>query len=353
LKSHGSTQQYSLLTKGVIMNSTDIMVLRKGTEGLSAASYADKIRDRLPNRDVVHAQTPQEEKELISDARVATGISITEELLTHAEDLELFVVASSGYEHLPLEALDDYGVTVVNAAGIHASGIADQVLGYILMFTRKLHQALEQQQNREWRHYQADEVGDSTVTIVGLGSIGQTIAERLEGFDVTTIGVRYTPEKGGPTDEVIGFDDQAFHAALAKTDYLVLSTPLTDETRNLIDSKELNTLDPDAFLINVCRGGVVNSDALLSHLQKGSLAGAAMDVTDPEPLPPDHPLWFLDNVIITPHVGGHTPKHWDRLADILASNIEILDGKPADEFVNQVTYPAGSEHAPTIASNDE
>lgn len=333
------------------MSSTDVVVLRKGTEGLSAESYAKEIRELLPNHDVALARTPHEQKDMISNARVATGINITEELLSHAEDLELFVVASSGYDHLPLQALNEHGVTVVNAAGIHASGIADQVLGYILMFTRKLHQALGQQRNREWRHYQADEVGDSTVTIVGLGSIGRNIAKRLEGFDVSTIGVRYTPEKGGPTDEVIGFDDQAFHTALAKTDYLVLSTPLTDETRKLIGPEELDTLDPGSFLINVCRGGVVDSDALLSHLQKGSIAGAAMDVTEPEPLPPDHPLWFLENVIITPHVGGHTPKHWNRLADILASNVEILDNESADEFVNQVTNPSESEPQ-TIANTD-
>jgi phosphoglycerate dehydrogenase-like enzyme len=335
------------------MNAIDVLVLRKGTEGLSTAAYADEIRERLPNHDVAVARTPHEERELIADARVATGISITEDLIERAEKLELFVVASSGYEHLPLDALEDHGVAVVNASGIHAPGIADQVVGYLLMFTRQLHRALDQQRGREWRHYQPDEVGGSTVTIVGLGSIGRTIAERLEGFDVTTIGVRYTPEKGGPTDEVVGFDDRAFHDALGRTDYLVLSTPLTDETHHLIGPEELGTLEPDAFLINVCRGGVVDSDALLSHLQKGSLAGAAMDVTDPEPLPPDHPLWFLDNVIITPHVGGHTPKHWDRLADILASNVEILDASPTEELVNQVTYPNGRQQQATVASTDE
>ena len=335
------------------MNSHDVLVLRKGTEGLSVESYGEEIRERLPDHDVAVARTPHEERELIADTRVATGINITEELIERAANLELFVVASSGYEHLPLETLDEHGVTVVNASGIHAPAIADQVLGYLLMFTRKLPRALDQQRGREWRHYQPDEVDGSTVTIVGLGSIGKAIAQRLEGFDVSTVGIRYNPEKGGPTDEVIGFDDRAFHAALARTDYLVLSTPLTDETRHLISSAELDTLQPDAFLINVCRGGVVDSDALLSHLQKGSIAGAAMDVTDPEPLPSDHPLWFLDNVIITPHVGGHTPKHWDRLADILASNVEILDGTAAEEFVNQVTYPTETEQSGTIPSPGE
>lgn len=336
------------------MTSPDVVVLRKGTEGLPAAAYAEKIRERLPDHQVALAQTPHEERRLIADARVATGIGADEELLSHAQNLDLFVVASSGYEHLPLDTLNEKGVTVANAAGIHAPGIADQVLGYVLMFTRRIHRAIDQRRNREWRHYQAGEMSGSTVTIVGMGSIGQTIVKRLKGFDVNTIGVRYTPEKGGPTDEVIGFDDQAFHEALARTDYLVLSTPLTDETRGLIGSAELDTLPPSAVLVNVCRGGVVETNALLSHLQKGSIAGAAMDVTDPEPLPPDHPLWFLENIIITPHMGGHTPKHWDRLADILASNVEKLDDGSSSEFVNQVTFPKGREQSPPeISKTDE
>jgi phosphoglycerate dehydrogenase-like enzyme len=156
---------------------------------------------------------------------------------------------------------------------------------------------------------------------------------------VHTIGVRYTPEKGGPTDEVTGFDERDLHDALSRTDYLVLSTPLTDTTRKLIGESELNTLPPSAYVINVCRGGVLDTDALLSAIQNEDIGGAAMDVTDPEPLPPDHPLWRMGNVIITPHMGGHTPKHWDRLADILTNNVHRLQTGEVDGFHNQVNEP--------------
>jgi phosphoglycerate dehydrogenase-like enzyme len=306
------------------MSSPDVVVLRKGTEGLPAASYARKIRENLPEHEVALARTPHEERELIADARVATGIGTDEELLSCAKNLELFVVASSGYEHLPLEMLDEMGVTVVNAAGIHAPGIADQVLGYILMFVRRLPQALDQGRNREWRHYQADEMSDSTVTIVGLGSIGQTIVKRLEGFDVTTIGVRYSPEKGGPTDEVIGFDDRQFHEALARTDHLILACPLTDVTRRLVGAEEFATLPPHAFLVNVARGEVVDTDALVEAVRGNGIDGAALDVTDPEPLPEDHVLWNFDDVLVTPHNAGHTPKYWDRLTDIAVEHVATL-----------------------------
>jgi phosphoglycerate dehydrogenase-like enzyme len=316
--------------------SPDIVVLRKNTEGLSTSVYADTLREKLPNHEIVHADTPQKERDLIQKAPVATGVSIDPDLLDVAEKLQLFVVASSGYNHLPMEELSRCDIVVANAAGIHAPGIAEQALGYCLMFARQLHTGWERSLKQEWRHYQPGELTGSTITIVGLGAIGTTFAQRLQGMEVQTIGIRYTPEKGGPTDEVYGFSESNLHQALARTDYLVLSTPLTDTTRNLIDEAELNTLPPNAYLINVCRGSVVNTDALIAALQKNDLSGAALDVTDPEPLPADNPLWRMGNVLITPHVGGHTPKHWERLSEIVAKNVEQLESNSDETFYNQV-----------------
>ncbi len=317
----------------------DIVVLRKNTEGLSTSSYTETLRSKLPNHEIVHANTPKKERELIREASVVTGVTIDEELLSHAQNLKLFVVASSGYTHLPMDALSKQGVIVANAAGIHAPGIAEQALGYCLMFARQLHTGLRRHMNHEWRHYQPDEMTGSTVTVVGLGAIGNEFVKRLEGMDVHTIGVRYTPEKGGPTDEVYGFEEDELHQALARTDYLVLSTPLSDTTQKLIGEDEFNTLPPSAYLINVCRGGTVDTEALIAALQKNDISGAALDVTDPEPLPADSPLWRMGNVLVTPHVGGHTPKHWDRLSDIVVKNVNILKNGAEEPFINQVNQP--------------
>jgi phosphoglycerate dehydrogenase-like enzyme len=329
----------------------DIVVLRKNTEGLSTKAYADTLAERLPDYDVAHARTPAQERSLIESASVATGVTLSEELLEHAEELQLFVAASSGYNHLPVREMEDRGIVLANAAGIHAPGIAEQALGYCLMFARNLHEGWRRKLNDEWRHYKAGELTGSTVTVVGLGAIGTEFAKRLEGMDVHSIGVRYTPEKGGPTDEVIGFDDEAFHEALSRTDYLVLSTPLSDTTRHLIGESELNTLPPRAHIINVCRGAVIDTDALLAAIQKEDISGAALDVTDPEPLPPEHPLWKMGNVLITPHMGGHTPKHWDRLADIVTANVERLAEGHTDGFQNQVNDP--TVRSARLASNHE
>ena len=318
----------------------DVLVLRHGTEGLSMASYAEELRERLPDRDVRLARTPGEERELVTGARVVTGRDIDESLLERAERLELFACTFAGTDHLPTDALAERGVAVTNAGGIHAPGIAEGAIGGMLTFARRLDEGWRRKQRHEWRHFQSDEFMGSTVTVVGLGSIGQAVVARLEGFGVETIGVRYTPSKGGPTDEVIGFETEPIHEALSRTDYLVIACPLTDETRGLIDAEAFATLPPNAALVNVARGGIVDTEALMDAIQDNGIRGAVLDVTDPEPLPPDHPLWRFENVLITPHTGGHTPKHWPRLADIVAGNVGRLDaGEPIENLENLVRAP--------------
>ena len=314
--------------------SPDVVVLREGTEGLSTRAYADELAARLPEHTVARASTPAAERDLVRHARVVTGNDIDRELLDRAEDLELFACTFAGTDHLPLDALADRGVTVTNASGIHAPGIAEQVLGSLLTFARRLHVSWGRNDRGVWQHVQSTELKGSTVTVVGLGSIGTAVVDRLAGFDVDTIGVRHSPAKGGPTDEVLGYD--AVHDALARTDYLVLACPLTDLTRHLIDAEALATLEPSAVVVNVARGGVIDTDALVAALQTNGIRGAALDVTDPEPLPADHPLWGLDNALVTPHTGGHTPEHWPRLADVVSENVRALrDGNATLQNVVQ------------------
>ena len=313
----------------------DVVVLRQGTHGLPAEGYADELRDRLPNHTVELARTPKEERELIAEATVASSVEISSDLLAEAENLQLFAGIAAGYGHLPLNAFSDMGVTVTSASGIHAPNIAEQVLGYLLASTRRLREGWRREQRREWRHYQAGELRGSTVTVVGLGSIGTAIVERLSGFNVNTVGVRYTPEKGGPADEVIGFESDDIHDALAQTDHLIIASPLTETTRGLIGAAELETLPQHATVTNVGRGPIIDTEALVTAVQFNDIGDVSLDVTDPEPLPPDHILWRFENVTITPHNAGHTPAHWRRLADIVASNVEALESG-ADELENQV-----------------
>ena len=313
----------------------DVAVLRQKIHGLTAEEYVEKLRDRLPDAEVRLAATPEEERELLSTARVATGHRIDPEVVRDAERLDLFACVFAGTDHLPLDALEEAGVAVTSASGVHAPNVAEYAIGGILAFVRDFPRAFEQKRDREWRAYPAHELMGSTVTVVGLGQIGTATVDRLGAFDVETLGVRHSPEKGGPAgvDEVFGFD--AIHDALARTDYLVLACPLTDETEGLIDDEAFETLPGDSVLVNVARGPVVESDALVSALRGNMLRGATLDVTDPEPLPEDHPLWGFENVIITPHNAGHTPKYYDRLADVVAENVRRLEAGD-DDLRNRV-----------------
>ncbi len=299
----------------------DVLVLRKGVNGLSSASYAETLRDRLDGHTVRHAATPAEEYEEIASADVVTGRSIDPALLNRAADLRLFACVFAGTEHLPLDALDEYGIAVTNAAGVHTASASEHAIGAMLTFSRRLHEAARADR---WQTPRPTELSGSTVTIVGLGAIGGAIADRLEPFDVTTLGIRRSPEAGGPTDEVFGSDD--LHTALARSDYVVLCCPLTEETRGLIGREEIGTLSSDAVLVNLARGEVVDIDALVEGLRwADGIGGAALDVTDPEPLPDDHPLWDLDEALVTPHTAGSTRKYYVRVADIVADNVERLD----------------------------
>ncbi|ESS05270.1 MAG: phosphoglycerate dehydrogenase related dehydrogenase [uncultured archaeon A07HB70] len=323
------------------MGRVDVGVFQNKSHGLSVDDYVAALERRLPDHEVEVGRTTAQKRDLAREATVVSAGDISPQRIASDSNLELFAGIAAGYEHLPLDTLTQNGVVVTNASGVHAPNAAEQVLAYILAFSRNLRRGWERQRRREWRHYQAGELKGSTVTIVGLGAIGTAIAQRVSAFDVHTIGVRYSPDKGGPTDRVIGFDDDAFRDVLIETEYLCIASPLTETTQQLVSADELEALPPDAFLINVGRGPIVDTDALTTAVQKNRIGGAALDVTDPEPLPVDHPLWRLGSVTITPHNAGHSPQHWSRLADILATNIERLErGTDISELQNVVARPS-------------
>lgn len=299
---------------------SEIVVLHDKIHGLDPEEYANTIREAHPDLSVVIARTPSEEKKYLAKATIATGYQINEELVASSESLELFACTFAGIGHLPLEALEEAGVAVTNASGVHGPNVSEQVMGYVLSDVRNLRRAWEQNERGEWNHFQGGELRGSTATVVGMGPIGREILARFNDFGVETIGVRYTPDKGGNADEIVGFEGTL--DAAARTDYLVLACPLTETTEGLIDDEVFNALSTDAMLVNIARGPVVKTDALVAALRGNDIRSAALDVTDPEPLPVDHPLWKLTNCLVTPHNAGHTPEYWNRCTEILSDAVE-------------------------------
>ncbi|ERG96422.1 NAD(P)-dependent oxidoreductase, partial [Haloquadratum walsbyi] len=264
-------------------NRPNIVVLDHDAHGIPASDYVETLRSRLPDHNVMLAEAPGDKRRLLADADVLAGRHLDTDEFEAAENLRLFAANTAGVDHLPLETLAERGIAVTNASGVHGPNIAEHVLGWTLMFARRLDEGRRRQARREWRRFQSfTELAGSTVTVVGLGSIGEAIVQRLSGFNVQTIGVRHSPLKNGPTDKVVGYDDLL--DTLARTDVLILACPLTDMTQSLIGDGELATLPTDAIIINVARGGVVDTPALVEALQSNIIHGAALDVTDPEPL---------------------------------------------------------------------
>ena len=314
---------------------TEIAILRQKAHGISVDEYAAAVRDRLPDASVTVATTPAEERAAVETATVVSAGPFDHELLDHAREIELFASVYAGYDHLPLDDFAERDIALTTASGVHGPNIAEHVIGAFLAFARRFFEARRRQNERQWRALQSGELNGSTVAVVGLGAIGRTIVDRLSGFDVDTVGVRYTPEKGGPTDEVYGFDD--IHEAVADAEYVAVACPLTDATEGLFDEQVFRTMRPDAVLVNVARGPVVDTEALTSAIRGNHIGAAQLDVTDPEPLPEDHPLWGFDNVFITPHASGHTPEYYERTAEILAENVgRAEEAGQWDGLVNQV-----------------
>jgi phosphoglycerate dehydrogenase-like enzyme len=300
------------------------------TDALRAA-----LTETIPTSALLNAETPAETKALLPDAEMLLVGRFDEEWFDHTETLRVVQALSAGVDFLPLDDLEAAGLTLTNAAGVHAEPIGEQVLGYMLQFERRLVEAARQQHRGVWQRIEGGELRGKTVGIVGVGAIGSRVAELSQAFGMEVVGTKRDVD-----DEPDAVDDllpaSAHHDLLRRSDYVVLACPLTEETEGLIGMPEFRMLGDDAVLVNIARGSVVDQDALVRALQYGMVRGAALDVFETEPLPPDSVLWDLSNVVITPHMAGSTPHKVGRWADIVTQNYEAVATDNLDKLVNRV-----------------
>jgi phosphoglycerate dehydrogenase-like enzyme len=220
------------------------------------------------------------------------------------------------------------GVTLCNAAGVHDASTAELAVGLAIASRRGFAPFAIQQQAQHWQHERMPSLSDSKIAIIGFGNIGKTIMKMLSGFDVTV-----TPFSKSGRDGSLTFDQ--FDRLLPTFDVIILIVPLTDQTRHLMNAERLAAMKDGAALINVARGGVVDTDALIRELNSGRIT-AGLDVTDPEPLPDGHPLWSARNVIITPHVGGDSEAFTPRGRKLVEEQLaRFAAGEPLLHIVAQ------------------
>ena len=248
-------------------------------------------------------------------------------VLAAAPKLRWFQSTSAGVDELIDAGFGERGVVVTTSSGVHATPIGEFALHLMLMFAKQAARSLRAQQEKHWERFTPTELKDATVGVVGLGNIGSEVARLAKGFGCRVLAVDRLRADAGPADEQIRPAD--LPRLLAESDYVVLSVPLSNETRRMIGEAELRAMKPTAVLINVCRGAVVDETALTQALREGWIAGAGLDVFEQEPLPPESELWGMENVIISAHITGGTAHYFERAVPIFCENLRrYLDGRP-------------------------
>lgn len=257
---------------------------------------------------------------------------VDEALLAQMPRLRVVSNMAVGVDNIDLEACRRRGIPVGHTPGVLTDAVADLTLALLLAVARGIFTAAEDARAGRWGLWSptgwlgADLTG-ATLGIVGMGNIGQAVARRAVAFGLRIVYASRSPKP--EVERALGAQRLPLDDLLALSDFVSLHVPLTPETRGLIGAAQLRRMKPTAYLVNMARGPVVDTGALLQALQEGWIAGAALDVTDPEPLPPEHPLYRLPNCLIVPHIGSATHATRRRMAELACANLLAgLRGEP-------------------------
>ena len=232
---------------------------------------------------------------------------------------------------------------MTTASGIHATPISEYVIGAMLAFAKGFPKAFRAQQERAWRPFWPEEVEDKTVGVLGVGAIGARVVKLAKALDMRVLALRRSADRrltgdeaGLPgVDEMLPPSDLPY--LLAESDYVVVALPLTPESRGLIREPELRAMKSNAVIVNIGRGAIIDEAALIRALKEGWIAGAALDVFQQEPLSAESELWGLDNVILTPHISGGTPRYMERAVGLFCDNLRHY---LADDPLRNIVDPA-------------
>lgn len=226
----------------------------------------------------------------------------------------------AGYDHPIWMELVDRGVTFTRAADIWVEPMAQYIHAWVLGWSQGIEGKIDRSRAHDWTPVAPDDVTARTLGIIGFGGIGRPTARIAQALGMRVLATRRTPGPAPDVDEM--YTPDRLHEVLAASDYVVLCTPLTDDTRDLIGAAEFAAMGPRTVMINVARGEIVDETALADALTQGTIRGATIDVTRTEPLPPESPLWDLPNLVITAHQSGEGPRSEERLDALFLDNLE-------------------------------
>lgn len=309
------------------------------------APHVARLRQLFPQHTFLHATSEREALELISRAQVGFMAEVRPNHFEAATSLEWIHSPAAGVGGMLFPALVDSRVVMTNSRGLSANTIAEHVIAVTLVLFRKLRMVLRAQTVRAWVQDTVlhpppiRTIRDSRALVIGLGGIGTATAKTMAALGARVTAVRRTTSRPKPDYvDVVGAPEQLV-SLLPSADVVVVAAPQTNDTRGLVGARELAAMRPDAVLVNVSRGKLVDETALAAALANGTIGAAALDVFDREPLPKESPLWSMDNVLITPHMAGFRPDHWDAVVELFAENLRRFD--EGRELLNVVDKTAG------------
>ena len=305
--------------------------------------WAARVKTAVPALDVVVAENPGHVERMLPEAEAAFG-TIPPALLKTARRLRWLqapqAAPPAGYYYPELIA---HPVVITNFREIYNDHIGAHILAFVLAFARGLHLYLPRQLRREWKPESGETSGvlhlpETTALIVGVGGIGSETARLLAAFGVQVIGVD-ARRKDAPAGVMKLDGPDALDSLLPHADFVILTVPHTPETEGFMDRRRFSRMKRTGYFINIGRGMTTRLDDLVAALRAGELAGAALDVYEQEPLPADHPLWTMPNVLMTPHTAGHGPYLDDRRCEVLLDNARrFLAGTPLRNVVDKAHW---------------
>ncbi|MBA2447924.1 MAG: D-2-hydroxyacid dehydrogenase [Chloroflexi bacterium] len=305
-------------------------------------AWAASLAEAVPEADIVVAESDQDARREIADADAAFG-TISRELLERAERLRWLqapaIAPPAGYYY---PELVEHPVVVTNFREIFNDHIAAHIMAFLLAFARGLHYYIPRQLRREWEPEALDtgvvHLPESTVLMLGVGGIGAEAARLCAAFGIRVVGVD-ARRADAPEGVAEIHKPDALDRLLPEADFVVMTIPHTPQTEGLMDADRFELMKSSAFLINIGRGKTVKLDDLDRALRSGEIAGAALDVFETEPLPPDHPIWTAPNVLLTPHTAGFGPYLDDRRLEIILDNARrFAEGRDLRNVVDKANW---------------
>lgn len=306
-----------------------------------ASKHQEKLKADFPNQEFSFCENNDEVKQHVSDAVVIVtfGDDITAELMEQANSLKWIMVISAGVDKLPFQAIQEKGILVTNARGIHKVPMAEYAISMLLQVYRQGKVIMQNQAEKVWdKTVRMQEISGKTMLIAGTGAIGQEVARLAKAFHMKTIGV----SRSG--SDVTFFDEnhttEDLNNLLPHADFVVTVLPDTKETQGLFTYEHFQNMPEHAVFLNMGRGNVVSSTDLLKAIQEKEIAHAVLDVFEEEPLPADHAFWQEKDITITPHLSGVSPNYVPRAMEIFEHNLQVfIDEK--DAYVNIIDVTRG------------